>query len=67
MRRFISHAALSLSLITPALADIRSSSTEVRILSSSGGVASSYVDLFKQVQKSGKRVVIDGQIGRAHV
>lgn len=60
MRRFISYAALSLTLVTPAFADIRSSSTEVRILSSSGGVAASYVDFFTQVRKSGKKVIIDG-------
>lgn len=65
MRRFISYSALSLSLVTPALADIRSSSTEVRILSSSGGVAASYADFFGQVRKSGKKVVIDGPCGSA--
>ena len=61
MKRRIAFAALALSLATPALADIRSTSTEVRILSSSGGgVAASYADFFRQVRKSGKRVVIDG-------
>jgi hypothetical protein len=44
MKRRIAFAALALSLATPALADIRSTSTEVRILSSSGGVAASYAD-----------------------
>ena len=37
----------------PALAD-------VRILSSSGGVAADYVTLFERVEQSGQRVVIDG-------
>ncbi len=60
MRRFIFSAALSLGLVVPAFADIRSTSTEVRILSSSGGVATSYADFFRQVRKSGKKVVIDG-------
>ncbi len=60
MKCRIAFAALALSLATPALADIRSTSTEVRILSSSGGVAASYADFFRQVRKSGKRVVIDG-------
>jgi len=65
MRRFIACAALTLSLPNPALADIRSTSTEVRILSSSGGVAVSYADFFRRVRKSGKKVVIDGPCNSA--
>jgi len=62
MRRFISCAVLSLGLISPAFAEmnVRASATEVRILSSTGGVAASYVNFFTQVRKSGKKVVIDG-------
>lgn len=60
MGRFVLSVVLSLGLINPAFADIRSSPAEVRILSSSGGVAASYVDFFTQVRKSGKKVVIDG-------
>jgi hypothetical protein len=62
LRRSISCAVLSLGLISPASAEmnVRSSSNEVRILSSTGGVAASYVSFFTQVQKSGKKVVIDG-------
>ena len=60
MKVFIACAALTLSFPNPALADIRSTSTEVRILSSSGGVAVSYADFFRQVRESGKKVIIDG-------
>src|SRR4030042_6125294 len=53
MRRLIFCVALSLVVIGPAFAD-------VRILSSAGGVAGSYLNFFAQVRKSGQRVVIDG-------
>lgn len=46
-------AALTLSLILPASAD-------VRILSSGGGGVGGYLDFFAKVKQSGERVVIDG-------
>jgi len=53
---------LSVVLGSPALADMKSVSRpgELRILSSSGGVAASYADFFTKVRNSGQRVVIDG-------
>ena len=53
MRHLMFCVALSFVVIGPALAD-------VRILSSAGGVARSYLNFFAQVRKSGQRVVIDG-------
>ena len=35
-------------------------SADVRIVSSSGGVVGSYLDLFSRVRRSGERVIIDG-------
>jgi hypothetical protein len=53
MRRLMCCVALSLVVIGPAYAD-------VRIKSSAGGVAGSYLNFFSQVRKSGERVIIDG-------
>jgi hypothetical protein len=53
MRRLILSAALSVFAMGLALAD-------VRIQSSAGGVAKSYLNFFLQLRKSGERVVIDG-------
>lgn len=46
-------AALTLSCILPAVADIR-------ILSSGGGEVGGYLNFFARVKQSGERVVIDG-------
>ena len=53
MRRLIFTAILSVISVAPAAAD-------VRILSSSGGVVSEYLELFAALRESGERVVIDG-------
>jgi hypothetical protein len=53
MRRWMFYVALSLVVIGPAFAD-------VRIQSSAGGTAGSYLNFFLQVRKSGEPVVIDG-------
>jgi hypothetical protein len=54
MRYLMFCAALFLVAVgVPAFAD-------VRILSSEGGAAGSYLNFFLQVRKSGERVVIDG-------
>ena len=53
MQRLILCAVCSLFATGQAFA-------EVRIQSSAGGVAESYVALFLQLRKSGERVVIDG-------
>jgi hypothetical protein len=53
MKSLIFSIALSLSLVGPALGD-------VRIISSSGGVVGPYLTFFSQLRKSGQRVVIDG-------
>jgi len=64
----ISAKGLVLSLLVtaflagPALGDMKTVARpgELRILSSSGGVAASYADYFTKVRNSGQRVVIDG-------
>jgi hypothetical protein len=53
MQRLIFCIALSLVVLSPALAD-------VRILSSSGGTVGPYLNFFSQLRKAGQRVVIDG-------
>ena len=53
MRRFLFAAAFGLLACVPASAD-------VRILASSGGEVSQYLELSAQLRESGERIVIDG-------
>jgi hypothetical protein len=53
MRRTICAAVLSLTVLTPAHAD-------VRIVASSGGEVREYLQVFALLRESGERIVIDG-------